>query len=224
MKPPLIAIISLFRDNVSDVKRICIERPLWSINPDDIIHICVEGDSKDDTYKRLRAIKDLKTIIIKKDLGNERYGSYAIPERLKALATLWNLGLDAAIDCNASNTMILDADLEVGPHVLAKLLSRHKDVIAPMLMWKHLPNEFRDTWAYFQGARDFMRRYPYHKVFKPDKLFQVDGVGAPLLRRDVIKSGVRFDDLEIRGFCGQIRKRGINIFVDPTAVIYHPEI
>jgi GT2 family glycosyltransferase len=196
----------------------------WTVNQDHLLHICVEGDSVDDTYSKLMRIKGINTRIIKKDLGNIRYGSYAIPERLQVLATLWNAGLEAAIDAKANYVLILDSDIKVGPHALARLLGRQKDVVAPMLMWEKRPTYFRDTWGYFKGSRDFQSRPPYHKAYDQNNLFEVDGAGVLLIRAEVLNKGARFDNMEVRGFCGQIRKLGFKIYVDPKTHVHHPEI
>ncbi len=216
-----IAICSLFRDNASDIQRTFYDRARWSYDKQKIIHICIEGDSNDDTYEQLNKINGFKTIVEKIDQGTQKYGSVAEPARLKALAVLWNHALDIAVAEKAHYTFLLDSDITVGSSVLPKLIEHDKDVISPMFYFENSVF-FRDSWAYHKDGDNFINRYPYHKCFKNNQLFEVDGVGCPLMKYAVLARGARCDDEEVRGLSASIKNLGYKIYVDPKISIYHP--
>lgn len=216
-----IAVCSLFRDNESDVVRTFLERAKWQYDAKKIIHICIEGDSVDGTYEQLQKINGFRIIVEKIDQGTVKIGSFAEPSRLQALAQLWNRALDIAVDEKAEYTFILDSDITVPPDVLNKLVSRGKEVIAPMLFFEN-SRFFRDCWGYHKDKNDFLNKYPYHKAYMNNKLFEVDGVGCPFIKYEVLNRGARCDGEEVRGLSRAFKSLGYKIWVDPTLAIYHP--
>lgn len=220
-----VAIVSLFRDNAEDVKRLFVERSQWQWDQKKLVHICVEGDSADDTHEQLQKVaKGAVPVIVEKlDQGNPKFGSVIEPSRLQVLARLWNRGLDIAVAEKADYTFLLDSDLSVGADVLPRLVSTNKDVVAPM-MFIESTIYFRDTWGYHKDGNDFLNKYPYHKSYLSNKPFEVDGVGCPLMKYQVLASGVRCDDNEVRGLSTAIKKKGYKIFVNPFCSIYHPRV
>ena len=128
---PVVGVVSLFRDNRDDAIRIADERAKWVTNCK-ILHICIEGDSKDDTFALLKSINTLNTIVIKHDQKVPRYGSYVIPERLKALAELWNIGVEEALRAGCHYIWILDSDIKVNENIIGRLLRHNRDAIAPI--------------------------------------------------------------------------------------------
>lgn len=217
---PVVGVVSLFRDNRDDAIRIADERAKWVTNCK-ILHICIEGDSKDDTFALLKSINTLNTIVIKHDQKVPRYGSYVIPERLKALAELWNIGVEEALRAGCHYIWILDSDIKVNENIIGRLLRHNRDAIAPMLLWEGT-HKFRDTWAYHKDNNNFTANPPYHKAYNPNTPFHVWGAGTPLIKSEILHKGVRFNDMEIRGFCDGINKLGYKIYVDPKSIIYHP--
>lgn len=216
-----IAVCSLFRDNASDVMRTFLERARWQYDASKIVHICIEGDSVDDTYAQLKKITGFKTIVEKMDQGTVKIGSFAEPSRLKALAQLWNRALDIAVTEKAYFTFLLDSDITVPPPVINKLVSHNKDVIAPMLYFENSVF-FRDSWAYHKDGENFLNRYPYHKAYMNNKVFEVDGVGCPLMKYEVLARGARCGDEEVRTLSANIKSLGYKVLVDPELAIYHP--
>lgn len=218
-----IAICSLFRDNESDVLRTFLERAQWQYDAKKIVHICIEGDSIDGTYEQLRKINGFRTILEKIDQGTVKIGSFAEPSRLKALAQLWNRALDIAVDEKADYTFILDSDITVPSNTISKLVSCGKDVVAPMLFFQN-SRFFRDCWGYHKDGNDFVNKPPYHKAYMSchGKLFEVDGVGCPFIKYEVLRRGARCDDEEVRGLSRAFKTLGYKIWVDPTLGIYHP--
>lgn len=216
-----VAVYSLFRNNSKDVARTFGERALWNYDRDKVTHICIEGDSTDDTYEKLKKIQGFKTIIKKVDQGTPHYGSYAIPERLEALSRLWNIALEIALDEGAEHLLMLDSDITTPPHILTRLIAHKKDVVSPMFFFEKSVF-WRDTWGYHADGVDFLNRYPYHKRYSGRGLFEVDCVGVPFMRRQVAESGVRYGPHEVRSFCAEVRAKGFTIWVDPGMAVYHP--
>lgn len=200
------------------------DRAKWNYPAHKLWHICVEGDSTDNTPQELRRIatQDNRYIIIKKDFGTKHYPSIIHPIRMRILATSWNIALEAAIARQVDYIMILDSDLITPPNLLLRLLRHNVPAVAPLLLLEN-SNRFRDTWGYFGNKTHFTERYPYHKDFKHG-LFQIESVGAPLIKSKIITEGARFDCVdEIRGLCRNIRERGHSIYIDGTTSIWHPQ-
>lgn len=218
-----LAVISLFRDNVADVRRAFVERARWQFDQKSIVHICIEGDSKDDTYEELKRVNGFRTIVEKVDQGTQKIGSYAEKGRLQALADLWNRGLDIAVNEKAHHTIILDSDITVPPEVIPRLIAHDKDVISPMFFFEKSVF-FRDTWAYHKNNTDFINRYPYHPCYKNNILFEVDGIGVHLMKFEVLRRGARCDHNEVRGLSQKIKELGYEIWMDPKLAIYHPRL
>ncbi len=216
-----VAICSLFRDNATDVRRTFIERARWQLDGKQVLHICIEGDSKDDTYEQLKKVNGFRTIVEKIDQGTQKIGSFAESGRLKALAQLWNRALDIAAMEKAHYTWILDSDISVGPDVVPKMILRNKHVISPMFYFENSVF-FRDSWAYHKDGVNFINRYPYHSCHKNNQPFEVDGVGCLFMKYEVLAKGVRCDDEEVRGLSRAIKTLGFKIWMDPNLAIYHP--
>lgn len=216
-----VAVCSLFRNNPHDVARTFGERALWNYDRDRVIHICIEGDSTDDTYEKLQQVQGFRTIVRKVDQGTPHYGSYAIPERLEALGKLWNLGLEIALDEGAEHLLMLDADITTPSRMLNRLIGHKKDVVSPMFFFEKSVF-WRDTWGYHAGGSDFMNRYPYHRNYNGRGLFEVDCVGVPFMRRAVAESGARYGPHEVRSLCAEVKAKGFSVWVDPGMAIYHP--
>lgn len=222
MTTPKIAICTLFRDSLADVVRSFQDRRKWDYDKHRIVHICIEGDSVDGTYEALKAIKDLRTIVEKIDTGGPKFGSVAEPDRLRALANLWNRALEIATAEQADYTFILDSDITTQPTLLPQLLKHKVDVIAPMMFFEKSVF-FRDTWAY-RGADNvpFTNRPPYHTSYTRTGIIRMTSVGMPFMNQRVLFSGVRCTEHEVVGLCDSIRNNGFAIFVDPLAITYHP--
>lgn len=218
-----LAVISLFRDNADDVRRTFIERARWQFDQKKILHICIEGDSKDGTYEELRKVNGFRTVIEKIDQGTGKIGSFAEKGRLQALAALWNRGLDIAVCEKAHHAIILDSDISVPPDVIPRLIAHDKDVISPMFFFEKSVF-FRDTWAYHKGGVDFINRYPYHSCHQNNRLFEVDGIGVHLMKYEVMLRGARCDDNEVRGLSRKIKELGYKIWMDPATAVYHPRL
>lgn len=216
-----VAVCSLFRNNRADVARTFNERALWNYDRDKIVHICIEGDSTDNTYEELQKVTGFQTILRKIDQGTPHYGSYAIPERLAALGALWNVGLDIALAEGADYLLMLDSDITTPPNMLSRLIEHKKDLVSPMFFFDQSVF-WRDTWGYHADGVDFLNRFPYHKRYNGRGLFEVDCIGVPFMTRAVAESGARYGPHEVRTFCAEAKSKRFKIWVDPGMAIYHP--
>lgn len=230
-----VAVCSLFRSNASFVAPYFSHICDWQYPNDRIVVVCVEGDSTDDTPQRLlKAAKryrksGLAVIVDKYDLGAPHYPSVIDPNRLSVLAKTWNRGLELALLEKPDYVLILDSDIRTPTNLLSRLLSRNKDVIAPMFFVEGADDakgqgRFRDTWAYWAGTRSFTERHPYHIKYCRG-VFEVDGVGVPLIKASVLRAGARFTEAEeVKGLCREIKTRGYRIYVDGTIAVWHPPL
>jgi len=220
-----IAVCTLFRNNAKDALHTFKQRMEWKQQVGykyDIIHVCLEGDSIDDTYETIQSFQDrLNIILIKHDTGGPHYPSHAIPDRLITLGKLSNIVLERAMEENPSYILWLDSDVTIPKNYINRLLSHNKDVVAPMFFFEN-STYFRDTWGYRVNNELFTNRYPYCKTYRNNELFEVDSVGLPLISAKVIKDGARFGDEEIVDLCRSIRALGYKIFVDPSISVTHP--
>lgn len=220
-----IAVCTLFRNCVNDVLHTFRQRGEWKQQLDqkyDIVHVCLEGDSTDDTYETLeRFQKNFNIVLIKQDTGKPHYPSHAIADRLITLGQLSNIVLDRAMEENPAYILWLDSDVTLPRNYISRLLAHNKDVVAPMFFFEK-SFYFRDTWGYRVKEEQFTNRYPYCKAYRNNELFEVDSVGLPLINTKVIKAGARFGDEEIVDLCRSIRKLGFKIFVDPAIEVTHP--
>lgn len=221
MNNPSIAICTLFRDCGDDVLRIFRERLKAEYDQSRLTHICIEGDSVDNTYELLKRAPG-RVIVEKVDTGKPKFGSVAEPDRLITLGRLWNRALDIAETEKTDYVFITDSDITFQPSVFRQLVAHRMSVIAPMFFFEKSVF-FRDTWAY-RGTDgiQFTNRPPYHSNYKRPLPFEVSSVGLPFMENAVVKAGVRCDQEEVVGLSRNIKALGFKIFVDPFTVSYHP--
>ncbi len=220
-----VALISLFRNNRNDVQRIVSEYQKHRFNSDQLIRICVEGDSEDDTYTALKeASQSIPLVVYKYDQGNPHYGSVINKDRLDCLTKCWNIGLELFLESNAEYGMIIDSDISMPDNIIPTLLKERQGIIAPLMLFE-ASIFFRDTWGYRDLAdNDFYNHPPYTANFDWLKPFEVSSVGLPFFHRNLIESGLRFGDNEVVGFCRSARLQGHKIHATPNARVYHPRV
>lgn len=221
----MIAVCSIFRDSASEVEKLFTNRAGWAYPRDQLLHVCVEGDSTDGTYEELCRMKtDHRVIVGQYHTGGPRYPSIIHPDRLRNLARTSNACLEMALAERPDHIMWLDSDVTAHPNMLAQLLEAKKDVIAPLLLFERSVF-FRDTWGYRSASGDFTNRPPYCVEYDRKQPFEVVSVGQPLMRLEVVNAGARFsDDEEIVGLCRSIRNLGFKIFCHQHAYVEHPRI
>ena len=234
---PHIAICSLFRNRSAHIKA-CFERRKQLAYPQDLLtHICIEGDSEDNTFELLqREAACHKNMIVKKlDANMPAMWGFIHPARLKALADSANLAIEvAAMQTNAEYVLWLESDLEYPLDIIERLMRWKKAVVAPMVFIKG-SEMFYDIWAFRQGVDSerkgpegaggcFRANAPYHPAYQSDQIFQVDSAGSVLfIKTEVIRKGGHFtNDEVIVGFCKSSRSLGYEVWVDPSTIVWHP--
>ncbi len=220
-----VALISLFRNSRTHVARMVSEYHQHGFRSDDVIRICVEGDSDDGTFEALEeASKTIPIIARKFDQGNPHYGSEINDDRLRCLMRCWNIGLEMFLETDAEYGMTIDSDISMPTNILPTLLAERVDIIAPILLLER-SMFFRDTWGYRDLAGNQFHNYPpFTAKFDWLRPFEVNSVGLPFFSRKLIESGVRFDEQEVVGFCKAARAKGHRIFTTPNARVYHPRV
>jgi hypothetical protein len=190
----------------------------------------VEGDSVDDTYPLLKFWEtDFpqfdKVTAIKKDLGVPKYPSSVHPERFRALATTYNVGLDVAVDGDWTDfVFLIPSDLRFDPDVISRLVAHDKPHIAPMY-WIQIGQDvvFYDTWGFKDLNGLNWGNFRMSQWTRSQTPFQMLMAGGPvMLRRDVLDAGCRYTVKEVdNGLCKMIRDRGFSVWCDPTTDVYH---
>lgn len=223
-----------FRDNELDVKRIYNSIYVLDYPRDNLRVVAVEGDSADATYTILERFSASEKhcpkvasrfTAIKLDLGIPKYPSSIHPERFRALATTYNVGLNAAVEDDWTDfVFLIPSDLRFDPDVISRLVAHDKPHIAPMY-WIRLGEHvvFYDTW----GFRDLDGRnwanFRKDQWSGPNSPFEMEMAGGPvMLRRDVLDVGCRYTVEEVdNGLCRMIRLLGFSVWCDPTTDVYH---
>jgi len=222
----MIAICSLFRDNADDVKRVFANRERWQYPQDQLLHVCVEGDSQDDTYDALCKMKAKHRVIVAQyHCGRPRFPSVIEPERLSVLAKTSNVALDIAMAEKPSHIMWLDSDVTTQDQLLPILLEAERDLVAPMFYFER-SIFFRDTWGYRNpDGSEYTNRPPFAANYDRKKPFEASSVGLPLFRASVAEAGARFtEEEEMVGFCRSARALGFKIFCHPHVYAEHPRM
>jgi glycosyltransferase involved in cell wall biosynthesis len=217
-----VSIVSAFRDS-----------EVWSyrdrINaldypPECLRLICVEGDSRDDTWARLQtwALQDERVILIKCDTGKPRYGSVIHAERFAILAQVFNAGMNA-VDLEWSDyVLFVPSDIRFEPDLLKRLVAHDKDLIAP-LTWTG--DRFYDIWALSQNDC-FFHGFSHAEAERrfDGKLTEMTTIGGTMLiKADVLRAGVRYTPDEVdRGFSKWARRLGFHAYLDPSTHVEHP--
>lgn len=128
---------------------------------------------------------------------------------------------------NATHLMFIDSDMEFPPDGIQRLIERDLDIVGGLYPRRQYP--YRPTINRINGKKLIVpSSYP------KDRLFEVDAVGTGFL---LIKMKVfdklgdppyfkiqKFYDVPIRDdvfFCVSARKKGFNVWVDPTIKLGH---
>lgn len=182
-------------------------------------YIWVIGDSSDGTELRLREaaamFPDIE--IIRNDTGMEATDP---DTRLRKLSLTVNAGL-AAIREDDTHLLLHESDL-ISPHDVAeRFVAADVDAIAG---WVSLGENgiFYDTYAYRAHGVKFNNEPPYHVVYRPDELFEVESFGSCWMVRTELIRGMQCERGGVIDICAEIRKRGGRLWVDPRIPIVQP--
>src|SRR3989338_8076174 len=236
-KRPLVAICSLFRNCSADIKECFKRRKKLTYPCKSLVHICIEGDSEDNTFELLQNESErMENVLVKKhDKNIPPFWGFIHPARMKGLADSANFALEMALkQTNAEYVLWLESDLEYPEDLIERLLECQKDIVATMIFIKGT-NLFYDIWAFRKGddlnqkgpegaLGCFQANPPHHPVYDPERIFQVDSAGSVLLlKREVIEQGAHFTDEEaIVGLCQTARSKGFDVWADPSITVWHP--
>ena len=191
--------------------------------------IVAEGDSTDNTYKRLHHYSDFfKTEIIKRAHGGRAMGSIDHPERWKQIAFVFN-GILEHVTESDDYFILVESDLVWEANAILRMLNRLGDgVDAVAAMCFHVsPNgSFYDVWGHRAGGVRFDSPPPYHPALanlpKGD-LLRMDSAGSCIAMKAVVARAARFSDAEaVVGFGRDINAKGFSLWLEPEAVVVHP--
>lgn len=186
--------------------------------------VIVEGDSVDDTWDRLQEWKasDWRVTLVKHNTGQPRYPSIIDGARFRALAAVFNAGLEAVrLDWSAS-VLFLPCDVTFEADMLNRLLAHDKDLIAPFF-WGPGGGYFYDTWGFMWRGAHF-KNFPRSQMAgRSEQPLQMDTIGgAILMRADVLRAGCRYTPEEVdHGLCKAAQALGFSVWADPTTHIEH---
>lgn len=227
-QPTHVTICSPFRDSeaIIDAYMDRLIRMQVEAMPVRFRRIFVEGDSVDDTWRKLMtwATNDISTKFVKCDTGAPHYGSVVDPERFRTLATVFNAALDA-VDLEWSDyVLFLPCDIHYKPDLLQRLIAHDVDVVAP-LVWSE--GVFYDTWAVGKDGQYFHKFTPEEaKQMFGEGLTEMDTVGGVvLIKASVLRSGCRYTSTEVdRGLCNMAKSKGFRVWLDSSTHVYHPPL
>lgn len=231
-----LAVVSLFRQCPErvDTYRKRFNALKW-LGPVDLV--CVEGDSTDETPKLLDdwARTDARVHVLHKNLGKPLFGSVENATRFATLATVTNHGLDFIVsNLDVSHVLYLTSDLLHEPDLAERLLGTLNSLddraaaVSPMIWNQH--DIFHDTWAFRENAAvksplfgpSPTKKHLSQQLGTAPRQLQATG-SILLCKAAPIYAGARFTlDMDVVGFCGQLRQLGFTVWADPTTGAAHP--
>lgn len=188
----------------------------------DLRLVFVEGDSADSTVELLERLwgDDPRATIVTCDTGSPKYGSVVNHDRFRVLATVFNAGL-AVVDLVWSDyVLVLPVDIQFGPDLVAGLVSREVDVVAPYVF---KGGRFYDIWGWSSEGQ-FWVDFQESQMPKDGALRLLDTVGGTvMIDAQVLRAGVRYslEDVD-RGFSRAARAAGFDLWADPAVIVRHP--
>lgn len=191
--------------------------------------VWVVGDSSDTTEAELHRFRSMleqsvaeRVTIVRRD--TDIRGSDPQTRMLRCTAT-FNACLDQTLP-DDDYVIWHESDLVTPTDLVERLLSSGQEVIAgwPVLRlsdgWV-----FYDTWGYRADGEKFTNHAPYHAVYQPDTVFEVETVGSCWMfpAREVQQpDGIRCTDMGVVELCQGLRQRGYRVWVDPKLTIIQP--
>jgi len=193
----------------------------------DIVALNVVCDDADALRKVVleTGIEQDMTVRLIAERANDRSCS-SIDDKARQWATIGNQALDASMGDAASHTLWLEADLSVPYDALDILLSRDRDIIAP-LIW--LGGVFYDSWAFRDLSGRKIHGFGGIDMTRLPEPIELGSVGScVLMRSEILARGVRLPGVYegglLVGLCNQARSLGYCCFADPMVAIAHPTL
>lgn len=217
-----VVIMSMWRNDADRDLQARAEHLLEKRNPYGHLRwVWIMSDSSDNTDAKLTAIarqySALDVEIVRKDtkiVGEDT------ATRVIRLSLTANIGFDAVLPFD-DVWMIHESDLISPSDLVQRFLDSSKDIIAG---WPVLGPFFYDTWAYRAHGARFQNEPPYHAVYRPNELFEVDSVGSVwAFPAQELREGLRCFDFCAVELCRKLKERGYSLWVDPTIVIQQPQ-
>jgi hypothetical protein len=215
-------LVSVFRDAESYLDRYINQvKALRQVT--EVTVIVAEGDSTDDTYKRLQATD---FAVLKVEHGGPAFGSVDHPVRWRQLAAVCNVAWVAAIrelDFGDGDQAVVwvEGDLIWTPETLMALEQRVQKwpAVAPM-SFHH--GRFYDIWGYRKNERRFGPFPPYHPDLDGDNMVTIDTAGSCIMFSPSAARVACFDpDDCILGLGRSLYAQGMSLWLDPTLKVEH---
>lgn len=224
-----IAIGSIFRSSSAYIDRYAAQvDALKAVAQHEFRMVLVDGDSSDDTHSRLKALYG--DAVTKREHGGPVFASVDDALRWKQISFACD-GVLQRIEAQDDVLLWVESDLIWKPSCMVKLLGHLEkpgvDVVAPMC-WGPIMN-CHETWGHrgIDGVR-FGPNFPYHSMLLEKSvtgLYPMNAAGSCLVMRGEVARTCRFDPPGVEGivgFCGNIRKNGWKLWLDPRASVHHP--
>lgn len=219
-----INVVSLFRDSeewhnikISQVSKYF--KGLQSQNYK-LKYICLEGDSKDNTYSELLKYQQTYDVSIIRQY-NDSYNevkSTVDPNRIKGLSKIGNVALDEAAKYPADYVLWIESDLIISQDFIQSLLkhSTQNTIVFPIAVYQS-KDILYDTWA--------TRTFDGSKVSVDMGQLEVYSAGsAALIPFHFIQKGLRFGDGAFVELCEKARnKYGACLILDTNTKVRHPD-
>jgi GT2 family glycosyltransferase len=225
-----VSIGSIIRDGAGYVDRYAdqIEALRTATDMHTFHSIIVEGDSRDDTYAKLKA--RFNGSVTHASHGGPAFGSVGDPVRFKQSSWTWEHVLEL-IHPRDEAFVYLEADLLWQPAAILRLLFYLQcpgvDVVAPMC-WYGPENRAYDLWG-MRGTdgMGFGPFPPFHHSLTDDNetgLYPINSAGSCLAMRGEVARTCHFQpaDLAVVGWCQNMREHGYKLFLDPMTKVIHP--
>jgi len=220
-----VAICSLVRDGMAYLPAYRSQLENLRLAEDDTWHLYIlEGDSRDGSQAFLKAwaAEDPRISVSQEHVGDATEKE----DRAGRWARVGNACIDL-VPNTASHThyLWLEADLCFPTELVARLLARGVDIVAPMIF---LGGGFYDSWGFRDTAgRKWRNKAPYHPHYRPLSLLEMGSVGSCVLfRRAVLDAGIRFkgtyENGLLVGMCQDARAKGFKVWADTATAILHP--
>lgn len=225
-------VLSFFRhSSVDHVKRFMLRvKELQAVSPCPVALIAVWGDSPDSLGTLLGEMArrmGIDATIHRFDHGGPVFGSTEAPERMQALSSLANSGLDClqAYTQDGDHVFYVESDLLWEPETVLRLsgwLDHYQlDALAPMI---YAGQAFYDIWGFrgLDGNR-FGGIKPYHPDLRETPIVEVSSVGSAFVMRAAVAEEVRIKNGNaLVGFWEEARDKGYRVWVAQTEAVRHP--
>lgn len=226
----MVLVTSAFRDGESYVERYFAQ--IEELRRHLPVHLRIaEGDSTDDTYAAIEGYLQDGDELYQISHGGPAYGSIDHPLRWGQIAYVWNQLFDKMSP--EGPLVLVEADLIWQPETILRLLADLDvvDAVAPLSL---KDDRFYDTWGH-RGTDGIMFTglSPYHPSFGvdlathpgagPQGLVEINSAGSCIAMREDVYRVCRFGETDgIVGFGADIRRKGFQLFCNPTVSVTHP--